>query len=494
MGVRINTNLQSLRAQFALSKTTSKLNNTLTRLTTGLRINDVSDDVVGMTKSESLRYELTGITQSKINAGNMRSILNVSEGYLSQLTDLAQELRTKAVQAADDTIGGQERNSLNDYFDDLVTEFERLTTSANFNSVNLLDGTFLNEIVQVGPNTSDVITTSIADTRTTAIGQVAIYTAESRTVTSTQATASASFAGPAVNIDINGETLQVGDFIDDGVSTVESTESAISYVAAINAISGASGVQAQTLSNVFNIDYSAGAALEPNQDLIINGVTITSGLNVSNSDDADATLLVSLINDASTQTGVDAILDTDTDTIRLEASDGRNINIQVSARGTISGDFNVFGITGGINNTQVTQRGNFRLVGNSAYDIDNAQNEFTAGINQAVAVDANFSLDDADLSTQSNAETAIFILDNVISQLITRRADVGANMDEVDNAEQALLSIEQNLTQSRSVIQDADIAVETAMLTKMQILQQAGVTVLAQANASPQALLNLLRG
>lgn len=506
MGLRINSNVASLRAQNNLQTTTKRLNQSLTRLSTGLRINDGQDDVVGLVSSELLRARVRGLDIAQQNVSNATAFLGVAEGYLSRLTDIAQSMREAAVQAAESTISTSSRQALEDSFDTLLEEYNRLASGANFTGINLLDGTFANQQLQVGANQGETLSISIDDSRSSTIGEVAVFTAVSLTFTSTQAAATANFADPggSLSFTVGTDSFNVnsGDYSDDGVSFLEGDESAIAYVNAINAVSGSTGVTATVNANVFTIDYSVaggGAGLEANQDVIINGVTVKSStLAVTQADDTDASTLVSLINDNATQTGVEASLDTANDRIILSASDGRNITIQVGARGSVGSSFNAFNMVGtnggATDNTQATYRGTFKLSSDEGFTInDGTTGNIVAGAaTQSVNIDTTTSLVNADISTATNAGTAISSLDNVLSQLQGRRADVGSTQTRLDLTLAELRSRQENLVASESLIRDADIATETARLTQDQILQQAGVTVLAQANAAPQIALSLL--
>ncbi|MCP5464799.1 MAG: hypothetical protein H7A33_07235 [Deltaproteobacteria bacterium] len=505
MGLRINTNVQSLQAQNNLKKTTSTLNQSLTRLSTGLRINTGSDDVVGLARSESLRAQIRGIDVALNNISAGQSTLGVAEGYLSQLTDIAQQMRETAVQAADSTISSADRTSLTDKFSSLLSEYNRLADGANFNGVNLLDGTFVNKNLQVGADQGEQISISITDARSTTIGKVAIYTSQTFTAVSanTAGSASTSFTDPGAGLSftVGTQTYTVGssEYTSDGVSTVEASESAISYVNAINSVSGETGVTATVLANVVTIDYSGGTVgLSAGQAFILNGVTIkdtASTLDVTIGDDDDMSTLVSLINDQSALTGVTATIDTDSDDLVLTATDGRNIHIRTTANAVNSSGYGSFGITGASGNSQATFRGTFTVQAEEAFTLNDGTtgNQVAGASTASVTIDSTTSLNNANLGTSANAASAITILDNVISQLQSRRADVGSTSNRLDIAQTELQSRQENLSSAESVIRDADIAAETARLTQNQILQQAGVTVLAQANASPQIALTLLQ-
>lgn len=501
MGLRINTNVSSLQAQNSLAKTSKDLNQSLTRLSTGLRINTGKDDVVGLAKSEILKAKIRGVDVALNNISNATSVLGVAEGFMSQLTDIAQQMRETAVQAADGTISTSDRTSLQDKFTSLMNEYNRLAVGANFNGVSLLDGTFTSKSLQVGSDEGNTISISIADARSSTVGKVAIFTSVVFTSVSSNSTASTVFtdpgAGLAFTVGSTSVTVNSSNYTSDGVSYMEASESAIAYVNAINQVSGQTGITATVLANVFTLNYSMGTGLGSHMALIINGVTCkSSALNVSLADDTDASTLVGLINDVATQTGVTATIDTANNKIILTASDGRNIHLQTNANdATNASSSNVFGMTGSATCGQVNVRGTFKLQRSTAFSITDGTtgNQVAGASSSAVAVSSTYALKNANLNTATNSATAISILDNVISQLQTRRATIGSTANRLEIAKTELQSRTENLSASLSLIRDVDVASETAKMTQSQILQQAGATMLAQANSAPQIALQLLQ-
>lgn len=490
MGLRINTNVASIRAQNALLKSTKKLNSAMTRLSTGLRINTGSDDVVGLAKSESLRTRIRGIEQARANIASSSSVLGVAEGYLSELTELAQSLREVAVQAADDTISASDRSSLTDKFTSLMAEYNRLADNSNFNGVKLLDGTFVNKNVQVGTDEGDAISISVSDARSATIGTVALFTSQTRTaVLTTTTTTNLAFGDPA---GITIGTTAISTFASDGVSTVEASESALAYVNAINAQAGTTGVTAKVLANSQTFTYTGTQALSAAYNLVVNGVTVKTDATAYAADDDGVASVVALINAKTSLTGVVATQDTANDKLVLTASDGRNISVTVTGADTTVST-NVFAMTGSSSNRASIFRGTFRLTSDSAFTIAGASAEFAASASVSVALDAGFSLDNALVTTAANAGSALTILDNVIKQLQTRRATIGSAINRFETSESELASRLENLSAADSKIREADVAMETAKMTQANILQQAGVAVLGQANSAPQIALQLLQ-
>jgi flagellin len=140
MGLRINTNVQSLRAQNSLSKVEENKANTLAKLSSGTRINKAGDDAAGLAISEKLKANIRGTQQATRNAGDGISMIQTAEGGLSESSNILIRLRELSVQASSDTIGDQERKFANLEFQQLTNEMERIATSTQFNGKSLLDG------------------------------------------------------------------------------------------------------------------------------------------------------------------------------------------------------------------------------------------------------------------------------------------------------------------------------------------------------------------
>lgn len=504
MGIRINTNVQALLGQHKLQETSKKLKTSLERLSTGLRINNGKDDVVGLLKSESLRTQIRGISVTETNLSNIQSLLGVAEGSLSQLTEIAQSIREKTLLAADASASAADRTNLTTSITDLRNEFSRLVLASEFDGTKLLNGTFTSKTFQVGPNTSDTLSFSITDTSAGVIGQAAVLTTNSFTTTITNASVVSTGFDYTDITSLSIAGTSVGSRTSDGVSNSEADESAIAYVNAINA--AGTGVTAAALANVLTITLTTGAGeINSNQTLKINGVAVASA-NYSNTS-GGITNLVAAINAISSQTGVTATAGAVvSDSFSLTATDGRNIDLtfQASSQLSLHSDSNstILGffsgaanITGGSASVYLgfSQRGSFRLVSDNAFTYSANSNTLLGSTSGTQTLSSSYALSQLDVSTATNASTGVLILDNVIRQLQKRRAEIGSKSNRLDAALAELQTRDENLQSAESKIRDTDIAAETAKLTQAQILQQAGVSVLARANSLPQIALTLLQ-
>lgn len=141
MGLRIATNISSLTSQRHLRNTRKLLDKSLERLASGYRINRAGDDAAGLAISEKLRGKIRGLVQAQRNANDGVSLIQVAEGGLNEIQNILVRLRELGVQAASDTIGNKERRYLNEEYQSLKEELDRIANSTEFNGTVLLDGT-----------------------------------------------------------------------------------------------------------------------------------------------------------------------------------------------------------------------------------------------------------------------------------------------------------------------------------------------------------------
>ena len=152
MGLRINTNVQSIAAQRNLSQTKTRLNSNLRKLSSGERITRAADDAAGLAISENLKSQIRSIRQAKRNADDGISLIQTAEGGLSEVSNIVIRLRELAVQAASDTVGDTERSFSDIEFQQLKDEIQRISMSSEFNGRKLLDGTSGMVEIQIGAN------------------------------------------------------------------------------------------------------------------------------------------------------------------------------------------------------------------------------------------------------------------------------------------------------------------------------------------------------
>jgi len=287
---------------------------------------------------------------------------------------------------------------------------------------------------------------------------------------------------------INGITVTTAS---DGVSSTDADASAKAVAAGINATTGTSNVTAAANATTANLGaVAADANGFSAANFSINGVNIAVAASLSGDSDG---AVQAAVNAVSNQTGVTAALDSSSNLI-LTAADGRNIQITTDG----GNDAAVFGAaTFSLNaaNDDVVV-GTVTIQSDSAIVVDTGIAQATHGMlisAGTTAVSTTNALVNVDLSTVVGANTAIDNLDRALDTVNSMRADLGAVQSRFESTINRLTTTAENLSAARSRIMDADFAVETASLTRAQILQQAGVAILAQANQQPQLALQLLR-
>lgn len=160
MGLRVNTNVGSLNAQRHLYNTTMNFQKSMERLSSGMRINRSGDDAAGLAISESLKSDIRALQQASRNAADGVSLVQVAEGSLDEVNNILLRLRELAEQAATETLGVEERVYLNQEFQELLDEIDRISTTAEFNGIMLLNGSMGTLDVQVGIG-SDATTSAV---------------------------------------------------------------------------------------------------------------------------------------------------------------------------------------------------------------------------------------------------------------------------------------------------------------------------------------------
>lgn len=228
----INTNVASLNAQRNLSSSGSQLNAALQRLSSGLRINSAKDDAAGLAISERFTTQIRGIDQAARNSNDGISLAQTAEGALVEVTNNLQRIRELAVQSRNATNSASDRAALNIEAQQLKSEIDRVATQTAFNGVKLIDGSFSNQVFQVGANQGETITvSSIVNANSSSLG-----TFSRASVTGVAATTFT--AVTAGDLTVNG--ISVGAIAVDS----SATERAGGLRDAVNSVSGQTGVYA----------------------------------------------------------------------------------------------------------------------------------------------------------------------------------------------------------------------------------------------------------
>ena len=467
----INTNIASLNAQRNLNSSQNALNTSLERLSSGLRINSAKDDSAGLAISERMTSQIRGLNQATRNANDGVSLAQTAEGAMGEIGNNLQRIRELAVQSANATNSASDRKALQAEVNQLVAEIDRVATQTDFNGTKLLDGSFTAQAFQVGANAGQTINIDqITSARSSALGKGTGFTLQNQAI--------GTVTGSATSLNLGvGHSVNLGTLDSD----------AKSIAAAINnsGIAGLSATANATKAAGVTADASA-VSVNGNATVTINNVAITvAATNNATSNVANA---LDAINAQSSVTGVRAV-DTGSG-LDLIAQDGRNIDLAV-ATGTATG---ATAVAFGLNATATTRSTINVSYSGQALGTNNAVtfSGATGTINTNIS-DTGTALNAIDVSDVAGANATLASVDAALQTINSSRADLGAMQNRFSSVITNLQTNAENLSSSRSRIQDADFASETAALTRGQILQQAGVAMLAQANALPNNVLSLLR-
>jgi len=479
----INTNTASLNAQRNLSTSQSALSTSLQRLSSGLRINSAKDDAAGLAISERFTSQIRGLDQAKRNANDGVSLLQTAEGSLQSTGNILQRVRELSVQSSNATNSAGDRKAIQAEVGQLLQEADRISQTSEFNGLKLLDGSFGTASFQVGANAGQTIQATTANFRTSNYGNNQATSSAPTTITGGTAYSGGTF-------DIQG--------LQSATITAKTTDTAQSLAATINGSTDKTGVTA-TAKTDESAKFVAGKVYSlavTSDNATAANVTFTVGAALNASGLASA---VSAFNDVSSTTGVTAKLNDTNDGLILTNTSGNNITLKNNSTDVASlvtaasiDSAGGVGATASIaaSGGTATTMGYISMNSDKGFSLGNV----TAG-NGVVAGAANLkSVASIDVSTVKGANDALKILDSALSSVNGQRASFGALQSRFETAVSNLESTSENLSASRSRIQDTDFASETAKLTRGQILQQAGTAMLAQANSLPNGVLSLLRG
>ena len=505
----INTNIASLTAQRNLAASQKDAASAMERLSSGLRINSAKDDAAGLAISNRLTSQINGINQAIRNANDGLSVAQVAEGALAETTDMLQRMRTLSVQAANASLSDTDRTSLQAEVTELNSEINRIATSTSFGETKLLNGSYASQNFQVGANVGETLSVSIASAKASDLGSVNTVTFGNEN-TFVDARVSQSTGESAVEEQVL--TFTVGS----DSTTVDVADNASAKTIAADISSQVSGVTASAKTTV-QLDTTTGLAANNTVTLEVNGVALAAHTYVD-----DATLFDYVKSSIEGNSSLANLSVTETNTTAtITDADGDDISIKVTfgtGTGTAIDGAEGFDITSLAQDgsTEATTYGSIAIgtgetmvaTGDIAFTSSEAATQtFNVQSNVAIA-SGGFSaqsdvagsvtttttrVDDINISTVSGANTALSIIDSAIASIDSQRASLGAVQSRFDSVVSNLSSVSENSSAARSRIMDADFAAETAALAKNQVLQQAGISVLAQANAQPQNVLALLQ-
>lgn len=454
--MRINNNLMAMNTHRQLGLSNSAGAKSMSKLSSGYRINSASDDAAGLAISEKMRGQIRGLNQASRNSQDAISMIQTAEGALNETHAILQRMRELAVQSATDTNTDADRGEIQKEITQLTSEIDRISTDTEFNTKKLLDGSIENSATVDATNAASLVGANIVDDNLVA-GDYAVT--------------------------VSAVTVDIADFADSG-------------------------------TNADAVDLTTpGAGIEA------GSYTLTTTMNGSNVDvsiaDADGNVIGTAVNQANT--GDIAVTITGGGSLTL-SHDGTNnfaagevtFNVDVDATFSVADpDGAVIGATTVTdNNSSAVSVGGLEIefdstltAAASTFTVATNAVKFQIGANEdqetALAIGDMSSealeIDAIDLSTRDGASAAITTINDALETVSSERAKLGAVQNRLEHTIKNLDTSSENLQASESRIRDVDMAKEMMEFTKNNILQQAAQAMLAQANQAPQGVLQLLR-
>ncbi len=535
MGLSVNTNTPSLIAQTSLSRATSGLERSMQRLSTGYRIGSARDDAAGLQIANRMTSQINGLTVALRNASDSLSVTQTVEGALGEYTQILQRMRDLALQAASDSNGRSERQALEAEVSQLKAELDRIAETTSFGANKLLDGSYEGKSFQVGANSCETVSLSVPSMATEGIKTPDMGTCADTgkgvrvkgwEAFSLGGVATTTVAVPVAQtltfmdvpvVELDGEVPVLSPF----TVEVKEGDSATTIAKAINDHADNGKRVVATAKNKAKLVMTAKAGAG---DVAASpGETVTLTVNDTNSFDfsvKDGEALVasnalkewaSAINDDS-KLGVRAIVEGGA--LILESASGDDLTITVaesdsSAMMVASAELSGFKSDGSeitppvalTFTTGVTDPGTVKgyiefhtseklvAVASSVADAITGKDADVALTGEAGVL----SLRELTVLNAESAQQAIAVLDYAINFVDTQRGCMGAMQNRVEHTVYNLQNIRQNMSASRGRLVDADYASEVAEMTRLQILKQASIATVVQANEQARDVLQLLR-
>lgn len=461
--MRINHNISAIKANMHLNTTNAKMDKSLERLSSGLKINRAADDAAGMAISQKMRTQISGLEKASNNASDGISVIQTAEGALSEVGSMLQRMRELAVQASNGTNTETDRQAIQKEIDQLNEEIQRISDTTEFNTKKLLNGDIDRKSYS---SDSKVNLVSLSDS--VGVGSYEVKVTQLPTQTTTTGT-TALIGGEAGTFCLNGEEVEIlaTDTPDQIFEKIRNLGDSMNIE--VKREGTAPNQTLKFTSEEFGKDnkievYCSSTELETS--LGLTGLTVTQG------EDAKISLESGF--------GATATMSSSGKDITITDQSGFSMKIEVDEAATVTG-------VGAAIKIDVLSSGPMMLqIG--------ANEGQTMEVRIPQVTPKTLGIDNVNMTTQEGAEKAITQLDSAITEVSAIRAKLGAYQNRLEHSIANLDTTGENMTEALSRVEDTDMAEEMAQYTQMQVLSQAGTSMLAQANQRPQTILSLLQG
>jgi flagellin len=461
MALNIISNYAANVAHRNLQNSDEMATRSLAKLSSGTRVVSARDDAASMAIGARLNATTQALKTATVNVGQANSMLQIADGGMATINDVLTRMKTLSVQSSSGNLSSTERGFLNDEFTQLKSEIDRVSSSTNFNGVQLLGD---------GGDVSLNYTDFNAGSQGGGVSSVNGFAGVSITDNNYWATDANSngVTDNSFSVSINHVTAGGVDQVImtvtsniDGAATVNDRSQSIDVTDYMSSGSSAlsAGDSATLAFDELGLSFDLNANFSKTVDTVQAG---TAGANDFGTDTTFTNGVGSTINSATSNT------------ISMSADQGQqlqsNISFQVGAGNTVNDRLSI-----------------------TLTKVDTATLGKGADANGNLGQGTGKSLSSSTIDTVANAQAAIDIVSNAIDDLQAARASIGTNQNRLDFAAQNLSTTQENTESARSTLLDLDVASEMTKFTSKQILVQSGVAMLAQANQMPQNLLKLLQ-
>lgn len=505
MALRINYNQASLSAQRSLGSTQGQFASAIERLSSGLRINRASDDSAGLAVSEKLKNQVRGLNQAQRNAQDAVSLLQTAEGALNETHSLLARMRELAVQSANDTLSNNDRAHLQNEVNQLVSEIDRIAASTQYNKIALLN----KDSAVTLHNSGDALQFHIGANTNLVSGAASTSSGDNALQFSIGAARSQDLGDVKLLSEL-GVTGSIEKTFTVGVSTIKynpSVDTVFDVRDAINDASGTSGVTASVTGGKLVLASNASFTITGDTGNLVSALglpaagatgSISGSSTVADVTGATGSFYIddnigtpATVNYSGTMT-LDALASAMQTALRATSETAATVTVVGGAfqfQNVVSNNVILdpatpteFGITSPL------------LVGTTtASTMVTIRNTASSSTLTGVTSISSSTDGTLDVASQTSANASISLLDAAIEDVSTSRGQIGSMQNRLESVINSLGVASENTAAANSRIRDADVAQAVSEMTRTQILQQATMAVLAQANQSPQSVLQLLK-
>ena len=474
----VQHNLTAMNANRMLGLTTGAQAKSTEKLSSGYRINRAADDAAGLSISEKMRRQIRGLDQASTNADDGVSAVQTAEGALNEVQDMLQRMNELAVQAANGTNSENDRSYIQSEIDQLVTEIDRVAETTKFNETYLLKGNGVGgKYVDMGTTESDIANLDITDNKQTDSGTGEYSTDRSISLVVKN---NVDFGEDATGtLKIAGQSYKISDYSD-----IDDLAAAISSNKDVNSVD-------LVYANGKSVSTSAAGVTLTNT----NTSTTVSGditFKISASTASADTKITLKVGDTDVSVTVATKLDDDGNVVFDQETTNQNIRSALTAKTMsytdVDGVFSVkLAATMTVNAAATMDALKFNLhVG-----ADSSQTN-KIGVNiESMSADA-LGVSGIKVTSEKTATDAIDVIAEAIQKVSKQRSDLGAVQNRLEHTINNLDNVVENTTAAESRIRDTDMAKEMVKYSNLNILGQAGQSMLAQANQANQGVLSLL--